>query len=75
MGVHGETEVEHQGDRGGVARLGGADHRRRLLGGGEAAGQPGILGQLPLDGGLVPVLAGGQEPVGAGGVVGGAALA
>ena len=42
------------------------DHRRGLLRGGDAAGQPGVGGQQPLDLGPVRVLAGGQQPVGAG---------
>jgi hypothetical protein len=65
-GVDGEAEVEHQRDGRGVAALGGVDHRRGLLRDGDATGQPGVGGQQPLDLGPVRVLAGGQQPVGAG---------
>ncbi len=69
---HGEAELQHQLQGLGVAGLGGPDQARGLLGGGQVPGQPGIGGQLLPHGSGVGVLEGGQEPVGRGGVVGGA---
>jgi hypothetical protein len=71
-GLDAGAAVEQQADGGGTAGVGGGVQGRAAVVTAGIDGQPGVSGQQAFNRGLVRVLAGGQQPVGAGDFAGGA---